>query len=128
MSEHARRNLVCSSWHKVPEGFQSWSGMMRGYTTRPFCWDAAGHVGDHWAQIETLERFPTKTEVHNAVVGHKDFGKVTTEMTLQPRSERMEWPNTLGIPAWLVTTTHHGVKMMLDHGWSVSDILGGRTE
>ena len=126
MSEHARRNLVCSSWHKTPEGWQSWSGMLRGYTTRPFCWGDAGHAGDHWAAIETIdETVPTEVEVTNGIAGHPDFGKTTTEVWDEPKRERMTWPNKIGIPEWLVTTTKHGIEKMREHGLSDAEILMG---
>jgi hypothetical protein len=28
----------------------------------------------------------------------------------------MFWPNTLGLPEWLVETTKHGIEMMREHG------------
>lgn len=89
MSEYARRNLVCSSHHKCPEGWRSWTGNINGWTTRPFCWDKAGHAGDHWACIDAI-----------------DGGDAQTKMT---------WPNTVGIPAWLIETTLHGLAVIRAH-------------
>lgn len=87
--------------------------MVTGYTFRPFCWDVVGHAGDHWAQIETIdETVPTEVEVQNAIAGHPDFGKTTTEVWDEPRREKMTWPNTIGMPDWLIETTIHGLRML----------------
>lgn len=104
-AEHARRNLVCASHHRAPEGFASWGGNMSGWSRRPFCWDAAGHAGDHWAQIERVDEHGNSPKKRDA--------------------QKMTWPNKLGIPKWLAETTHHGIAMMRAHGMSDEDILDG---
>lgn len=89
MSEYARRNLACSSWRKAPRGWNAWGGNVSGWTARPFCDDEAGHAGNHRATIYKGESFDT-----TAV---------------------MAWPNTLGIPKWLMETTIHGLRMLREH-------------
>jgi|WetSurMetagenome_2_1015567.scaffolds.fasta_scaffold24150_10 hypothetical protein len=89
MSEYARRNLVCSSWHKCPEGWQSWTGMSHGYSTRPFCDGPVGHAGDHETTIEAVG----------------DANEV----------KDMTWPNTIGMPYWLIQTAIHALTVAQEH-------------
>jgi hypothetical protein len=89
MSEYARRNLVCSSWHLCYEGWQSWSGMSRGYTVRPFCDLVVGHTGDHETTIEVIGD-PSKVKV-------------------------MTWPNKTGMPYWLIQTAIHALTVAQEH-------------
>jgi hypothetical protein len=110
MSEYSRRNLACSSWHHCPEGWQSWTGHVNGYTTRPFCRRAVGHPGPHEAAIETVgEMEPAMVTVHGL------DGSIRTEKELVPKHKLMSWPNNIGIPLWLTETTEHGLRMVREH-------------
>ena len=105
MSEYARRNLVCSSWHKCPDGWWAWGGNNSGVTHRPFCNEDVGHVGDHTALI--------------------CFGR---EGGTPEKTEEMTWPNTLRIPAWLIETTMYGLKMLRAHVYERDQTLCERLD
>ena len=75
----------------------AWGGNMSGWQTRPYCWQSVGHLGPHWAQIERVN--PDRSQ---------------PEPGLRDR-QRMEWPNTLGMPEWLIETTIHGLNLIAEY-------------
>jgi hypothetical protein len=115
VSEYARRNLVCSSWIKLPEGWHAWQGMSGGYSVRPWCSNVVGHVGDHsvYAEHQT-ETEEVETTVDYSIVEPESPNPIRKEMQSRPVSKQFTWANTLGLPDWLLDTTIHGLAMLAD--------------
>ncbi len=110
MSEYARRHMVCSSWHRCPEGWHQWTGSVSGYTERPFCELAVGHAGEHQATISSTEAtVPTKV-----TVVHRD-GRLEETVDMRPEVKTMTWPNKMGVPLWLMKVTQRGLTAMREH-------------
>lgn len=119
MDSYARRHLVCASWHRLPEGWHAWTGMVNGYSTRPFCEGDVGHADDHYVHAEHItETVPTRTTV--VEMDRTEH----VEMIARPKQMTIVWDNHLGIPTWLIETTRRGVEAMREHGYTVEQILG----
>lgn len=114
MSEYARRNLVCSSWIKLPEGWHAWTGMSGGYSERPFCTSSVGHPGDHevWAEHQT-ETQPVEVNVTDGISGSPTYGQSHVETMDRPITKRFTWPNK-GIPLWFAESIQRGLEVLAE--------------